>query len=373
MRTTTRCAVATLLAATATLAAAQASVTVYGVLDVTAGRSKGAAGGVNSTDRSVTRLESGGMTTSHIGLRGTEDLGGGWSALFDLGSFIRVDTGATGRSDAIGAPVNVAADPFWSRSAWVGVASSTLGRIRLGNVTTLLFINSVSSNAFGDSTVFSPLNLVTFIGSPLSGGTGWSNSVVYDSPNWGGVTVSAARSLSENRGGSNAALRASYTKGPFTTSFAWQDVKKNPVTFADGTSANNTRAWQLAASYDFGAAVLHGHIGQIQNKGTEAAPRDVNYRVWEISVGAPVGAGRVLAGYARRTTGDTPVAVPATAAGGNLERSVFSVGYDHFLSKRTDVYAMALHNSTATRTVGAVPSTVNASGSNIGLGIRHRF
>ena len=72
---------------------------------------------------------------------------------------------------------------MWSRAAWVGLSSKSLGRLRLGNGTSLLFINSITSNAFVDSTVFSPINLVTFIGSPLSGGTGWTNQIMIDSAN----------------------------------------------------------------------------------------------------------------------------------------------------------------------------------------------
>jgi predicted porin len=354
-------------------AAAQTSVTLYGVIDVNVGRYKGAAAGVNQQSSATWRSDAGGMSTSHIGIRGSEDLGGGLSASFDISGFLRNDIGASGRSDAIGAPVNVAADPLWSRSSWVGIGSANLGRVRLGNATTLLFINAITSNAFGDSTAFSPLNLVTFIGSPLSGGTGWTNSIVYDSPVLSGFSASVARSLSEQQGGPNSAVRAAYSQGPLALSFALQDVKRDPLTFADGTSPNNTRSWQLAAAYDFGVVKVFGHFGRIANRGTESAPADVNYRIWELSASMPLGAGRVLAGYATRKTSDTPGPLPATAAGGNIMRAVFTLGYDHHLSKRTDMYAMVMHDNTETRTLPAPPTVEKASGTNFGVGIRHRF
>lgn len=368
-----RIAIATLLAASGTLATAQSSVTVYGLIDANVGQFKGSATGVNAQDKAIWRADSGGLSTSHLGFRGNEDLGGGLAASFDIATFLRNDTGAPGRGDAIGAPVNVAADPFWSRAAWVGVSHTAWGRVRLGNATTLLFINSIASNAFGDSTVFGPLNLVTFIGSPLTGGTGWTNSGVYDSPTWAGFNFSVARNLSENQGGHNEALRLAWAQGPAAASFAWQSVKKNPATFADGTSPNNTRGWQLAGSYDFGAAKLFAHLGEIRNGGTEAAPADVTYRIWDLSASVPVGEGRLLAGYAVRKTSDTPGPVPATAAGGNVKRAVFTAGYDHFVSRRTDLYAMAMSDSTETRTLPAPPTVVKASGTSFGVGIRHRF
>jgi predicted porin len=150
-------------------------------------------------------------------------------------------------------------------------------------------------------------------------------------------------------------------------------VKKNPITFADGTSSNNTRSWQLAGSYDFKLVKLFAHLGSIRNDGTETAPLDIGYRIWDLSASVPIGTGFVVAGYASRTTNDAVGPVPATVAGGNVERKVFSLGYDYFLSKRTDVYAMAMNDRTVTNTLPAPPSLVSASATNVGVGIRHRF
>jgi predicted porin len=369
----TSLAAAALLATVSGTAAAQMNVTLYGVVDAAVGRFKGAPGGVNAQDQPVSKVDGGGLSTSHWGLRGSEDLGGGLFASFELSSFMRNDTGSVGRSDAIPAPLNVAADTFWSRAAWVGLNSATLGRLRLGNVTTLMFFNSITSNAFGDSTVFSPINLVTFIGSPQAGGTGWTNSVVYDSPSFSGFGFSAARSMAEAQGGHNSAVRLAYAKGPWAASLAWQDVKKNPLTFADGTSSNNTRSWQLAASYDFQVVKVFTHLGRIDNQGTESAPLDISYRLWDVSASLPVGAGRVLAGYAQRKTDDRVGPVPATAAGGNLERRVLTVGYDHYLSTRTDLYAMLMNDKTRTATLPAPPTAVSASATSFAVGMRHRF
>ena len=272
-----------------------------------------------------------------------------------------------------GTPVNVAADPFFSRASWVGLSSPDWGRVRAGTIISQLFLATINSNAFGDSMVFGPLPLVTFTGGILGGGTSWANSVVYDTPSFAGASATLARALSEGQGGGNSAVRIAYGQGPLATSLVWQSAKKDPLTFADGTTPNDTTAWQLAGSYDFAVVKLFAHLGQIQNKGTSAAPQNVGYRVWDLSAAVPVGAGRVLAGYAVRSTGDTVAPVPASAAGGNLDRKILTLGYDHNLSKRTDVYALWMHDSTRTRTLPAPPSVVEAQGSSVGFGIRHRF
>ncbi|WP_457442411.1 porin [Roseateles sp. P5_E4] len=354
-------------------AVAQSSVTVYGAIDAFAGRMTGPATGVNSLDKPIWKVEGGGLSTSHLGFRGVEDLGGGLSAQFDMATFLRNDTGVVGRGDAVPAPVNVAADTFWSRAAWVGLASKDLGRVRLGNITNLLFFNSIMSNAFGDSTVFGPLNLVAHIGNPQAGGTGWTNSIVYDSPNISGVVLSLQRSVSENQGGANSSVRLAYAQGPFAANLTWQSVKKDPTTFADGTSRNNVKTWILGGSYDFQVAKVYAHVGRLQNDGTEAAPLDVSYRIAEVSAQVPIGSGNLLAGYAQRKTGGTPAVSPATVAGGSIKREVLTVGYDYNFSKRTDVYAIVMNDKTQTLTLPFPFTNVGANGTSYGVGIRHRF
>lgn len=259
---------------------------------------------MKSSDPRLNALISGGLSTSHFGVRGSEDLGDGYSAFFELSSFFRVDTGQSGRADAVGPPVNVAADPFWSRVSFVGLRGRSWGSLRLGNVGTPLFLSSITSNAFGDSMTFSPLQLTTFVASPLSGGTAWTNSAIYDSANWSGFSFSLIGSLSENQGGRNTGGRVNYAQGGFSTSLAWQGVKKNPSTFADGLSTNNTTAWQLAATYDFSVVKVFAHLGNIQNKGTDALPLDVSHRIWDLSAAVPIGSGHVLVA--------TPIAERAT-------------------------------------------------------------
>lgn len=96
---------------------AQSSVEVSGLVDAFAGSIK------NSGDagrKSV--VDSGGLTTSWFGFKGTEDLGGGLKANFQLTSFIKVDTGSQGR---------FANDTFFSRDANVSLSGS-FGSVMLG-------------------------------------------------------------------------------------------------------------------------------------------------------------------------------------------------------------------------------------------------
>jgi predicted porin len=83
-RPTTAAVIAGLLAAgIAPLACAQtASVTLFGIVDAYAGRFTGAPTGVSAADKSVNKVDAGGMSTSRFGMRGSESLGGGLNAVF---------------------------------------------------------------------------------------------------------------------------------------------------------------------------------------------------------------------------------------------------------------------------------------------------
>lgn len=84
-----QCAVAALAVVSCTGAHAQASVTLYGLIDTNIEflNRAGAAGG------SLVRENSGGLSNSRFGFRGTEDLGGGNKAFFILEAGFNVNDG----------------------------------------------------------------------------------------------------------------------------------------------------------------------------------------------------------------------------------------------------------------------------------------
>jgi len=112
-------------AGVSTAAMAQSTVTVYGILDVnvTSGKTDGA--GAN------TAMSENTLTTSRLGFRGTEDLGGGLKAEFQLESKLTPSTGVAGAGSTTSA-----SSQFFNREAWVGLNSATLGSIRLGTTDT---------------------------------------------------------------------------------------------------------------------------------------------------------------------------------------------------------------------------------------------
>jgi predicted porin len=80
--------IAALACSTSVPAYAQTSVTLYGIVDASITQVTGIRGG------SVTQVSSGHMDGSRFGLRGTEDMGGGFKATFVLENRFEADTGS---------------------------------------------------------------------------------------------------------------------------------------------------------------------------------------------------------------------------------------------------------------------------------------
>ena len=321
----TTIASAALLCGTTT-ASAQSTVNLYGLIDLSIGSNK-APGGTRLRD-----VDSGKMTTSYLGFSATEDLGSGLSAVVKMEHFLRADTGEAGRFGG---------DTFWARTAHVGLSSKAAGTVTLGRNTTPLFVATLRMNAFGDSFGYSPSIRHYFTSGTVTGDTGWSDSILYTSPRWGGFSFGLIGALAEGSNGRNWGMNAGYADGPVAATVTLQSVKK------DGTAAvADTRTWQLGGSYDFGAAKLFGQYDRVKNETV------VNqYRITEIGAKVPVGAGAVLAQWGQIK--------PDTGA----KRDTLSLGYDHNLSKRTDVYAVAMRDHVAGLSTGL----------GYALGVRHRF
>lgn len=307
----------------ATAAQAQSNVTLYGLIDLSAGSFQ-APGGLSKKG-----VDSGNMSTSYWGLKGSEDLGDGLRANFVMEAFMRNDAGQTGRFDG---------DPYWARTSTVGL-SNRFGAINLGRNTTSLFVQTLLFNAFGDSFGFSPSIRHYFTSGTVSGDTGWADSVKYSSPSMGGFSFTAHGALGEANGGRNEGLSALYFGGPLALGAAWQEVKK-------GAAVADTSSWQLAGSYDFKVVKFYAQYGEVDNDNSLNS-----YAISGLGGEMTFGVGKLLAQYSQVS--------PDVGA----SRKTASLGYDHFLSKRTDLYAVYMQD----RMDGL------SNGTSYAAGVRHRF
>ncbi|GAP38612.1 porin [Piscinibacter sakaiensis] len=327
-------------------AQAQSSVQTYGLFDVSAGQFQ------NAGATKVRRLDSGNLSTSYLGFKGTEDLGGGLRANFALETFFLADTGGASRVPGV--------DVFWARNAWVGL-SGDFGALKLGRAGPPLFVSTLIFNAFGDSFGYSPSIRQYYnapYGTPLIGDSGWNNAITYSTPNVGGVSANLMMQLGEGAAtakGRNVGANVLYFGGPLALTGAWQQVKAQGV-LGRGIAAfpgfQKQDAYQFGASYDFGVVKLFGQYGVIKTD----AFTDVKVTNAHLSASVPIGNGAVLASYGHSKIDTAGVANDPVS-------KMLTVGYDHFLSKRTDVYAIYMNDK----------YTRLSTGNTFAVGIRHKF
>ncbi|OWW20910.1 porin [Noviherbaspirillum denitrificans] len=335
---------------TAAAAPAMAQVTVMGLVDTYAGSMRNA-GDANSR----ASVNSGGLTTSWIGFKGTEDLGGGLKANFLLTSFFQADTGVQGRFPG---------DTMWSRDAVVGL-SGGFGSISFGRELAPHFLPTILFNPFGDSYTFSPLNLHNDVplfnasgwSNSVAGDTGWSNSIRYTTPDFGGLKANLHYQLGEQAGKTgvnNIGANALYFNGPLALTAYYNTVEvNNPLNTAGssvGFGASRQKAWMFGGSYDLKAAKLFATYGQTSHN------VDLDDKTLSLGATVPMGAGKIMAAWAQTKR-------EGTVIGADQTRKTASVGYDYDMSKRTDLYAVYMNDR--------ITGTNN--GNSFGVGIRHRF
>lgn len=332
---------------------AQSNVQLYGWLDAGV-YSKQLAG----TSRSLT-VNSIGLTTSHWGIRGSEDLGGGLAAVFELSSFVRLDTGEATRG--------IPNEPFWSRFAYVGLRGHW-GMVRAGRLSDPSFVSAVNFGPFGGSSAFGPFVMHTYAGGqPMLSGlaapdSAWSNAIVYSSPQWRGWSSQLAVALREgSAAGKRSAMHLRYDNGPLSATAAYTRVSDadmvNPRTASDPAGApyviNDVRARQLGVAYDFERVKVFGQ--HMRTTLGIASVGTIQLTTSHIGASIPHGNGKWLLSWGRTDREQAGVQ--------GKRRDTLSVGYDHALSKRTDLYAVVLSD----RVTGL------SDGMGYSVGMRHSF
>jgi hypothetical protein len=333
---------AAVLAGLTTVASAQTR--VYGLVDGFVGHTTGT--------QSTTQVSSGGMTTSHFGIRSEEKIGN-LKASAVLETFLRPDTGSQGRFNG---------DTFWARNAYVSLGNK-MGEVQVGRVTTPYFISTIAFNAMGDSFVFSPMVTQRFGANNfnLGGGgvdTGWNNSVLVKTSN-GGLSMTGVYSagvMDDAMGTKQAgkSVGAMFFRGPVGLTATWQDVEQGP-------GKHNMTSTIVGGSFDAKVAKVFAQWARVEN--SDAVTKED--KGWSLGATMPMGkANTVMASYARHDHAFTGNKAAETAS--------WAVGVSHKLSNRTDLYA-AVRDTNYTNDGVNRTNAVWADTRVTGFGIRHRF
>ncbi|TCK33289.1 putative porin [Paraburkholderia sp. BL8N3] len=333
-------------------------VTLYGVLD---------AGILYKTNADAaghrqTQLVSGGEEPSRWGLVGTENLGGGWAAKFRLESSFKINNGQFVNG---GQPAS-AGTVLFDRGAAVSLANPRYGELLVGRNWTPFWESLNGSDASGWST-FGSLNNLSYQNlTGLKGGYYWAdNSVKYVSPTLYGLRVSALYSF----GGTAGDFRnrrvysghLEFKSGPVRLSAAYLEAT-DPTGATDLVTA---RAYNLGADYHFGGLTKFGATWtSFRNPAT-----GVNQGFIGLTGSLDATSTTVLTGAYIHL---------ADFQSSSRNADLFKLGVDHYLSKRTALYADVGYTSNGDAGTLGLQNVVTAgrAGDNqLGLmaGIRTRF
>jgi predicted porin len=396
-------------------AQAQSSVTVYGIIDggYVGANERVTAGNGSSIKTQNSQFGASAQSTSRLGFRGTEDLGGGMSAFFTLeAAMIPNNNFASGGTGGfIGT----------NRQAFVGLADKKLGRIAFGTQNSTVFnaairtdvggVNNIAGNVINPASSGVGFNYnvtnannttgtapVKIAGSNMDGNTNaytsrLANTMSLQSANIAGFTANAFYALN-NQDSTQLAVGTSTAGGTVNSNaygvgVDYTGVKKLLLTanFQSIKAENNTLATTAAASitvaagggatlnngtdnqmyfagvYDFG--ILKAYAAYVNRKMTSAITSADTLQRSAQQIGVRGNWTPKVESWASVGTGKVTAAGAVAAATANFNG--WQLGTNYILSKRSNLYAIYGQEQTSSTTIGSYGL------SNYGVGVRHTF
>lgn len=247
-----KASIAALLAILAAPCFAQSNVTLYGAVDLFYQNAQGA--------NSLSRLQSGGLSGSRFGLRGTEDLGGGLKANFVFEGGINADDGTSGQGGLL-----------FGRESHLGL-SGAFGSLTAGRQYSSLYAVIHENSVFTSVSAGASTALIGGFGGgyelvrgaslnaqpPLSGATGnggpirVNNSLKYESPSFNGAKLSVLYGVGEVSGSTSenqlVEVAARYKSKGFDVIGSYLSDEARG---ASGPNFTNARIASISGAYSF--------------------------------------------------------------------------------------------------------------------------
>ena len=340
-----------ILGAIAGSAQAQSSVQIYGNLDL---------GVVKRTDADA---GIGKRANNTLGFKGTEELGSGLKAIFQLEMRYESDTGT----------LESGSRPLFQGQSRVGLTGG-FGTFRIGRGLTAYQESSIAFEPFHG--IPSPqgfqadIHVAGYTSDPLSqagnSANRFSNAVFYNSPEYMGLQLNTTIGSRESNGGVVVIGRGTALLPQYAANAA---ALANPysisVTYKNGPGAlmlaHERNALETTVS-SFAGYVMIAPVTKLMFSVTRQDQEHTrllnqNTKAWVIGANHTIGAGKILAGVGKKHTD-------------GLEKvRQYSLGYEYSLSKRTYVYADISNKKGAP----AVAPSTNTSINTYAVGVNHAF
>jgi predicted porin len=308
------------LAALSLNASAQTNVQVYGIMDAGVEYVNHA----NANDGSQVRVVSGGKNTSRWGFRGSEDLGGGLKAVFNLEGGVMLDTGAQDGN-------------LFKRQANVGLEGG-FGRVIIGRSFTTTYDLVIKFDPMGFAPNYSWATSGNATGPSKYGMTTAFDNLIKYTGTTGGFTYGASVGLGEqannNADGRKYAVGGSWFGGPVGLMAAYEQINGNTV--AATGNRDKTSAFHLGAEYKAGPMTYQAGMRGYKLESGKAATPDVR--------GDTYWAGATWAAYPWTVTGAVyHVNTKNLPAANDADPTMLVARAMYSLSKRVWLYASVAH------------------------------
>jgi predicted porin len=349
---------------------AQSAVTLYGLIE------SGLTYSINQDGHHTYQMVSGTNTGSRWGLKGSEDLGGGYKTIFTLESGFDSFTGALGQGGRL-----------FGRQVFVGVTGPA-GTVMIGRQYDAIYdgIGPFTTNYLYGGGYFSHANDVD----NTDGGFRINNAVKYVSPTIAGFTLEGVYSLGGVAGDfSNSQVwgaTLSYARGPLSGAVGYERVNNPALVEVNGylsgggytnviygpylAAAGNQQIFGAGAAYAIGNANLLLNYTHVLFAGGTLAG-DAKFDNFEVG-----GAYRFTPALQGVLSYNYTDAVDDSSSSSSRYHQI-NLMADYALSKRTDVYAQAVYQHAAGAGQFAQIAGLDASDSRSQLALRvafrHRF
>jgi predicted porin len=351
--------------------ASESSVTLYGVADTYLQY-------LDNGGQHTVAMKSGGSTGSLFGLKGNEDLGGGLTAQFVVESGFNLNNG-TQFADTTS---------LFYRQAWVGLKDERLGSLSFGRQYDVAFRVVYPTDPFFVNEVLSPFSAMVLTPDRNTLSTQYdparmSNSVLYQTPKIAGAQAYAMYAFAATvtqpvpaSAGNALSLGINYTGAGLYAGLAY--VNQRPGT--ETISSLPAPLSLLGTEHFVGALAYRSGIVNLQfnysyQRSDDAAPH---------SLAALLGTGHSVSlaelGATIQASAADAIELAAlyrNVRGAHDNTPGFQAGIDHFISKRTSLYARVgyfKNNGTATVSWPGVAVTEAATNQFMtAIGMTHRF
>jgi len=369
----------------AATAEAQSSVTLYGAIDTSITY-------VNHADGSkdlwaLGNSSFGNLAGTRFGMKGSEDVGAGLKAIFQLENGFNPSTGALAQGGRL-----------FGRQAFVGLASDQYGTLTLGRQYDPLIdlVQGITADNYFGSAFATAGDVDNYDNSFRV-----DNSVKYTTPVWAGLQAEAMYSFGGVAGSTGSkqtySAAVNYTNGPLAVAGGYL--------YTANANGNRNGNWTSTSDGPFDGDTINGglvtaHSIQIARIAAQYTVGQFNFGVGYSNAQYASDANSVFHSTQKFNTAQGFLTYQATSplllglgysythASGVASASYHqvSLGADYNLSKRTDVYLIGAYQHASGHTVDQDGSVIDAqasigsygySGTNsqsmVNLGLRHRF